>query len=190
MSAPIPVGNFAAMEGMAMPGDYLFFWDKNPIAYAIEEITAQVVAGHKELAPSHVILTAQLPPFSPQMFEIESVFAFGCRMLPLSHYSSYKSRMLLCRRVGITQTDVTAAIGVALEYLGRQYEVTEEIQIAAHKLFPWLPIETTQNELFCSALLQASMASTSVPFATPPQGNATPMWCLNDKLTQPMMWVN
>lgn len=177
----IPVGTYEAMQGMALSGDYLFFWDKNPLAYTIEEITG---------GPSHVILIAQMPPFSAQMFEIESVFGFGCRMLPLSHYSGYKSRMLLCRRIGITANDVTKAIGVGLEYLGREYEVEEEIQIAAQKLFPWLPITTTQNELFCSALLQATMAVTSVPIASPPQGNATPVWCLNDKNTGPMMWVN
>jgi hypothetical protein len=177
----IPVGTYAQMQGMALPCDYLFFWDKNPFAYTIEEITD---------GPSHVIDIAQFPPFSAQMFEIESIFGYGCRMLPLSHYSNYTSRMLLCRRAGITQADVTRAIGVGLEYLGREYEVTEEIEIALQKVAPWIPITSTQNELFCSALLQAMMAVTSVPIPSPPQGNATPIWCLNDKLTQPVMWVN
>ena len=166
---------------MAQAGDYLFMWNKNPIAYAIEEITG---------GPSHVIQIAQFPPFSAQMFEIESIFGFGCRMLPLSHYTAFKSRMLLCRRAGITQADVTKAIGVGLETLGREYEVLEEIEIAAHKMFPWLPIESTQNELFCSALLQDMFAETSVPIAPPAEGNATPIWCLNDKGTQPLMWIN
>jgi hypothetical protein len=177
---PIPVGTYAQMQAMALPGDQLYFWDKNPFAYTIEGITG---------GPSHVIMVAQLPPFSAQLFELEALIGFGCRILPLSHYASYTSRMLLCRRA-VTPEDITKAIGVGLEALGRQYEVEEEIQIALEKIAPWIHTDKTDNKLFCSGYLEYMYQVTSKPYAKPPNGNATPAWCLDDKDTQPLLWVN
>ena len=79
---------------------------------------------------------------------------------------------------------------VGLEALGRQYEVEEEIQIALEKIAPWIHTDKTDNKLFCSGYLEYMFQVTSKPYAKPPNGNATPAWCLDDKDTQPLLWVN
>lgn len=159
----------------AEPGDLIFEWSNNPIANAIERITD---------GPSHVIQIASFPGFDPQKYEFEAVFGFGVRLLPLSHYRNATGWRVLCRRTGITAEDVSLITGRALAMLGRQYEVVEELEIAASKLAPWIRIEKTDNREFCSGLVEYNFAASSVPFAAVEAGNATPVFLLEDSGTE------
>lgn len=187
-------GTFSDMLSVARPGDALYLWDKTPISYTIEEITEQIVKGHEERGPSHVISLWKFLEFSDEFFETEAVFTpfcNGCRMLPLSHYARSKNRMLLTRRIGATEADITLACGQALSALGRQYEIKEEFQILAHKIAPWIHPEETDTRLYCSGYLQWDWRLTKVPYlAKPGGGNLTPMECLLDAKTETVMWVN
>ncbi|MHB1952146.1 MAG: hypothetical protein ACYCOU_00235 [Sulfobacillus sp.] len=180
MSAVGTAGTFADMLEVARPADYLFFWNKQPISYLIEELT---------FGPSHVIQLATLKP-SMQMYEFEAVFPTGCRVLPLSHYANSKSRMLLCRRKGITEADVSIATASALRTLGRGYNWPEEIRIALHDILPFIPMGASTNTLYCSGYVQMNFAGTSVHFAAMPNENDTPEFLMKDAGTEYVMWVN
>lgn len=191
MSAVGLAGTFADMLEVAQPGDYMFLWDKTPISYVIEELTQRVIDGHEEDGPSHVVNLCDFPAFSDEMYEMEAVFVFGCRMLPLSHYAKKANRMLLCRREDATESDIVRAVGVGLGCLGRQYEVKEEFEIALREIAPWVHVAKTDNKLFCSGLTEHMWSHTGVPFAPAKNGgNLTPMECMIDAKTQPVMWVN
>jgi hypothetical protein len=173
-------GTFAEMLTIAQPGDYLFFWNHDPIALAIEALTH---------GPSHVIQLAKFTP-SQQFYEFEAVFPQGARLLPLSHYANNPHRMLLCRRQGITEADVGIATASALRTLGRGYNWPEEIRIALHDILRVVPIGASTNTLYCSGYLQLNFAETSVPFLSMPQENDTPDFLLHDPKTLPLYWVN
>jgi hypothetical protein len=178
---PGVVLTFEEMVSVALPGYWLALWDKDPVAYVIEDITN---------GPSHVIRLAKFPQ-DVQIYEFEAVFPEGCRLLPLSHYQKNKNRMALCRRKGATDADVEKAIGTALSCLGRRYEVPEEIEIALHKILPFVRVQTTENDLFCSGALELDWSGTSVPFIpSGTGGNLTPMQCLVDPGTEIVAWVN
>ena len=187
-------GTFADILEVAKPGDQLYKWSGTPISYAIEELTEAVVNGHEEDGPSHVINLCNFPEYSDEMYEMESVFAYGTRLLPLSHYAKSKDRMLLCRRKGATEQDIQKAIGAGLSVLGRSYEITEEIEIALNKLVPWHPfqkIRATYNSLFCSGDTEWMWLNTRVPFTPATNGaNLTPMQCMMDAGTEYVIWVN
>lgn len=180
----IPSGTFAEMLKVAQSGDYLFLWDKNPVAEIIENVTD---------GPSHVITLAKFPEFS-EFVEMEAVFPEGCRILPLSHYANNPCRMVLCRRKRATPQDIALAVGRGLQVMGRRYEVHEEIEIA---LALYLPkriaphITSTENDLFCSGMLADEYHTGSVPF-TPSKtgGNITPQEALDDPLTEIVFQVN
>ena len=180
MSAVGVAGTFQDLMEVAQPADYLFFWNHDPIAYVIEELTS---------GPSHVIQLAKLKP-SMQMYEFEAVFPNGCRLLPLSHYAASKSRMLLCRRKGITDADVSIATASALRTLGRHYNWPEEVRIALHDILPFIPIGASTNTLYCSGYLQLNFSGTSVPFASMPNENDTPEFEMKDAGTEHVLWVN
>lgn len=186
----IPIESWAGMTARALPGDAIFFWNRKPISYAIEEITEIDANGKEQPGPSHVIQLARFSE-SLQWFEFESVFLFGCRMLPLSHYATSASRMLLARRQGATVEDVRAATGAALDALGRPYELKEEVEIALHRILPFAPVNATANALYCSGYLANNWRRTAVPYG-PARfgGNPTPMDCLMDARTGPVCWVN
>lgn len=175
-----PQGTFDDLEAIAQPGDYIFFWNHDPIAYAIEKITQ---------GPSHVIQLAHLHP-SLKMFEFESVFPSGVRVLPLTHYADSKSRMLLCRRRGITDADVAVATVAALRELDRGYNWVEEVCIALHSVLPFIFIGASTKKLFCSGYVQLNFSETDVPFAAMPNENDTPEFLLKDKGTEAILWVN
>ena len=180
MTEPGVAGTFADLLEVAQPADYLFFWNHDPAAYIIEELTH---------GPSHIVQLAKLQP-SMQFYEFESVFPQGCRLLPLSHYAQSKSRMLLCRRKGITDADVSIATASALRTLGRGYNWPEEIRIALHDILPFIPIGASTNTLYCSGYVQWNFRKTSVPFAAMPNENDTPEFLMKDVGTEYMMWVN
>jgi hypothetical protein len=191
---PIPTGTFQDMLAVAMPGDYVFKWSTAPVSYLIEELTEQVVNGHEEQGPSHVFTLCKFPEYSDEFYEMESVFVYGCRLLPASHYAKNTDRMLLCRRKCATQGDIQKAITAGLSVLGRQYQLSEEGEIALNKLVPWHPfqkIRASYNEMFCSGDLEWEWLHTGVPFAPVKNGgNLTPMECLVDSLTVPVCWTN
>jgi hypothetical protein len=194
MSAVGAAGTFADMLAVAQPGDYVFKWSKQPISYAIEDITDQVVNGHEEQGPSHVFTLCKFPKYSDECYEMESVFIYGCRLLPASHYAKSADRMLLCRRKGATPDDIEKAIGAGLSVLGRQYEVTEELEIALNKIVPWHPfqkIHATYDKIFCSGDVEWMWLHTGVPFAPSKTGaNLTPMQCMLDAATEHVFWAN
>jgi hypothetical protein len=158
----------------AKPGDLIFEWSDNPIANMIEAVTA---------GPSHIIQLAAFPGFDSQMYEFEAVFAFGVRLLPISHYSFDKGWRVLCRRRGMTASDVQIVTGRALTMLGRQYEVVEELEIAVQKIAPWIKVGVTENRVFCSGLIQYNFAVSSVAFPAF-AGNATPVFEYEDAGTE------
>lgn len=188
------VGSFQDMLAIAESGMYVFKWSTTPISYCIEELTEQVINGHEEQGPSHVFTLCNFPEYSDEFFEMESVFLYGCRLLPASHYAKSPDRMLLCRRKGATEADIQKAIGAGLSALGRQYEVSEEVEIALNKLVPWHPfhkLRATYNDLFCSGQLEWEWLNTSVPFAPAKNGgNLTPIECMLDVGTEYVMWCN
>lgn len=194
MSAVGLSGTFADMLEVAQPGDYLFQWNTTPISYSIEEVTEQMVNGQEEHGPSHDLTILKFPEYSDEFFEMEEVFVYGFRVLPLSHYACSKNRMLLCRRKGATEADVQKAIGAGMSALGRPYELEEEIKIALNKLVPWHPfhkIKADYNRMFCSGALEWEWLQTGVPFAPAKNGgNLTPMQCMLDAGTEYVMWVN
>lgn len=159
----------------AKPADMIFEWSENLIADVIELVTH---------GPSHVIQLANFPLLDAQTYEFEAVFGFGVRLLPLSHYSHARGWRVLCRRTGITSEDVPMVTGRALTMLGRQYEVVEELQIAASKLAPWVHVDKTDNRVFCSGLVQYNFSGSSVPFGAVPAGNATPIFLFEDPGTE------
>ena len=183
-------GEFSEMLQLARPGDQLFQWNTKPLSYLIEEFTERTVNGKEEPGPSHVIQLANFPAFSDEMYHFEAVFPEGCRLLPLSHYAQSTSRMLLCRRKGWTERDTAIASGVGLACLGRKYEVPEEIEIAIRKIAPWVHVSKTDNSFFCSGYVHHMDAGTSVPYAQPPEGNATPEFLLRDAGNEYVFWVN
>lgn len=169
-----PTVKWDDLVSQARPGDLIFEWSENLIADAIELVTD---------GPSHVIQLALFPTFDTQSYEFEAIFAYGVRLLPLSHYSHQKGWRVLCRRQGITDADVILVTGMALTMLGRQYEVVEEVEIAISKLAPWVKIGKTDNRVFCSGLIQYNFATSSVPFPAVPEGNATPVFLYEDSGT-------
>lgn len=187
----VPILSFSEMLKTSKPGDYLFLWNKTPISYIIEEITKSVINGQKEHGPSHVLTLADLAEDPSQKYEFESVFIFGCRLLPVEHYAKNKNRMLLCRREGVITEDIKKAVAIATTCLGEQYEVSEEMEIALQKLIPWLPIRKTDNRLYCSGYLEYQFSTGSVPFLpSKTKGNITPMEALTDPKTSYVCWVN
>lgn len=190
MSA-IPILSFSDMLKISQPGDYLFLWDKTPISYIIEDITAAVINGQKEAGPSHVMTLTSLTEDSSQLYEFEATFIFGCRLLPISHYASKKNRMLLCRRNEATAEDIQKVVAIAAGCLGEQYEVLEEIEIALQKVAPWLPVRKTDNKLYCSGYLEYEFSTGNVPFSpSKTGGNITPMEGMMDEKTNYLCWVN
>ena len=194
MTEPGVAGTFQDMLEVVRTGDYLLEWNTTPISYSIEEITERVVNGHEEHGPSHVVNPCDFPEYSDEFYEMEAVFIYGCRLLPLSHYAKSKNRMLLCRRKGATPEDISKAIGTGLGLLGRGYEIKEELEIALHTLVPWHPfqqIHPTENHIFCSELTQYMWQQTSVPFGPAKDGgNRTPMGLMLDVGTEYVMWCN
>ena len=170
-----PQVSWDELVAAARPADMIFEWSEDLIADAIEAITD---------GPSHVIQLATFPQFDPQMYEFEAVFAFGVRLLPISHYSHDKGWRVLCRRTGMTASDVQTVTGRALTMLGRQYEVVEELEIAASKIAPWVKIGETDDRVFCSGLVQYNFATSSVAFPPVPEGNATPVFEYEDAGTE------
>lgn len=187
-------GTFADMLEVAQPADYLLKWSGTPISYIIEELTESVVKGHEEDGPSHVINLCDFQQYSDEMYELESVFIYGVRMLPLSHYAQSKDRMLLCRRHGAMEGDIQKAICAGLQVLGRKYEIPEEIKIALNKIVPWHPfnkISANYNDMFCSGLTEWMWLNTGKPFTPSKSGaNLTPMELMLDAGTEPVCWVN
>lgn len=168
-----PLVEWDELIKQAQPGDIVFIWSEDIIADIIEAVTD---------GPSHVMQLATFPYYNNQLYEFEAVFGFGVRLLPISHYSHHTGYRVLCSRYGITAEDIKAATGNALIMLGRQYEVAEELEIAAEKIAPWVKVGETDNRVFCSGLVQFNFANTSVAFEAY-SGNATPVMLFNDSKT-------
>lgn len=172
-SLETPTGTWADLVANAMPGDLVFFWHEGLIARIIEDVTNG--------GPSHVGMVVSLDAYDPsQLYFLEAVVLYGVRLIPLSHYAKDAGVQALVRREAGYGEDARLAIGAGVKCLGQQYEIDEELQIAAKKIAPWVRIEKSDKRWFCSGLIHHAYAATHVPFADPPQGNATPEFLYRD----------
>ncbi len=160
---------FTEMEAIALPCDYLFQWNHDPGGEVVEELTH---------GPSHVILLAKFQQ-SQQWFEFEAMPLYGCRVLPLSHYAEYESRMALCRRK--SAFDPETVMQLALEALGRKYDFREEVEDAWRIITKHGRVVPTNNTMFCSGYVAYCFGNDS---------NPTPIQLLQNPETEVIGWVN
>ena len=149
-------------------GDVLLVEGTSRFATAIRYVT-QSTWSHAALFVGDALGTAQ---GGETQLLIEADINQGVRVMPLSHYEHWHTR--ICRPVGLTDTEIDALIGYAARRIGNQYDLRNVVDLARFLIrSPPVPDRYKRRLLalgsgdptraICSSLIAAAFASVQYP---------------------------
>ncbi len=137
-------------------------------------VESQVIEGVTGSCLSHVLMIWR-DDWISQWLTLEATIDKGVHIGLLADYvTKYDGDLVLCRREVLTEEQIWRGLDAGLALLDDSYDVAEEIQIAAHKLLPWVHEDAGRKKLFCSALQQRISEATGVPLIWMGEGDPTP----------------
>ena len=153
-------------------GDLVFCWGSEAISKAIEGVSG---------GPSHVLMV-WTPWANAPWLTLEATFpsktvqsASGVHIGLFQDYmDQYTGDMVLCRREGLTPSNIVAELNAGFMLLDDNYNWKTDVSIAARKLLPFLPPVEISNEMYCSGLQEVMGKSSPIPFQVYPPNPNTP----------------
>ena len=172
----IPRVDAAGFLAACKTGDFVFCQGKYLESRGIEAETGSCL--------SHV-LTVWRDDWITDWLTLEATIDRGVHVGLLSDYvNKYDGDLVLCRREVLSEEQIWRGIDAGLQLLDDKYDVTEEIQMAAHKLLPFLRVDAGRKTLFCSAYEQRMSVGTGIPLVWTGAGDPTP----EDNWRDPTVW--
>jgi hypothetical protein len=163
-----------AVARVLRPGDVLLVEGSSRISTAIKYLT-QSSWSHAALCIAAPDPTA--PPEQAPAVLLEADVSEGVRVVPLQRYGDLHTR--ICRPIGLSTTDTTRLVRLALDRVGHQYDMKNIFDLARY-LLPTPPVPTQYRRqlltfgsgdptrAICSSLLAEAFQTIGYPILPEP----------------------
>lgn len=131
---PVATSEPATLLPALRRGDVLLVEGSSRVSAAIKYLT-QSTWSHAALYIGNALLPGTSGQSSPALLEAD--VRDGVRLVPISHYSEYHTR--ICRPVGLEDADMDALIAYAMARLGHQYDLKNIFDLLRY-LLPTPPV--------------------------------------------------